>query len=116
MRDITVNKNDLLEKIKENRNNHRGVFEEAVKNYRKRVIEELDDRLDSIKKDKEINLYFHFPEPEDHTKDYDKVIRMLEMEVEETIKLSETDFSAYVMDDWAWRRAWLSNTASYTQG
>lgn len=115
MNTVKVKKEELLKALQENREAHRGIFEEAQKNYRERLIEELDRRLEDARNGKSIDLYFNFPEPEDHTKDYDRVIKMLEMSIEDELELSQVDFTRYVMDDWEWRRAWLQNTVSYTQ-
>ncbi|MFI5387626.1 MAG: hypothetical protein ACHQ50_16075 [Fimbriimonadales bacterium] len=55
------------------------------------------------------------PEPEDHTRDYDRIVRMLEMSVDDVLVLSEYDFSQYVMDQWEWAGTFASNTLSYVQ-
>ncbi len=55
----------------------------------------------------------------DMTKEYDRVIKMLEMSVDTQIELSSSEFQNYVMDDWAWSdNAKLSNstyTAKWTR-
>jgi hypothetical protein len=112
---ITVKKSELLEALRENKDRHRKIFDEAQKNFRQRIIEELDQRLTDAQEGRKINLSFNFPEPEDHTKDYDRVIRMVEMSQDDTLDITQPDFAQYVMDDWDWRRAWVANTLSYTQ-
>jgi hypothetical protein len=52
-------------------------------------------------------------EPSDHTKDYDRVVAMLEMSVEETITLDAQDFDRCVMDNWDWSRFTLSTNTFY---
>ena len=54
------------------------------------------------------------PLPENHTRDYERVIQMLERSLDETVSLSETDFRAYVQDDWDWKRAFLTSSAQYS--
>ncbi len=114
MRTVTVKKEDLLKILKENRDNHRAIFEEAQKNYRERAIEELDRRLRDAEEGRRIDVAIYLPAPEDHTKDYDRVIRMVEMSIEDNVELTNQEFAQYVQDDWSWRRAWVANTASYT--
>ena len=48
-------------------------------------------------------------EPVDHTADYDRILAMLEMSVDDTISLSAQEFNQYVLDNWE-----LSRLASYT--
>ena len=45
MKEVTVNKEELLEKLRANRDKHRAVFLEARKGYRNAVIRELDCML-----------------------------------------------------------------------
>lgn len=114
MNKVKVNKSELLEALKKNKENHKKLFDEAQENFRKRIIEELDRRLADAKADRSVQLYIDLPEPEDHTKDYERVIKMVEMSQDEILEISREDFAQYVMDDWAWRRAWVANTLSYT--
>lgn len=52
------------------------------------------------------------PVPVDHTKDYARVLRMLDVHAADTIQLSEMDVVRYVHDDWDWQLE-FANTASY---
>ena len=114
MTTVTVNRDDLLKALKENRDKHRDVFMRAIKGYRERVIAELDRSLQDAKSGRKICRYVGLVEPEDHTKDYDRIIRMTEMEVSDTMELSESEFSSYVMDEWSWRQSFTTSTANYT--
>lgn len=66
-----------------------------------------------------INQYLGIPEPEDHTEDhtgdYDRVIMMAHMSVEDTITLSEDEFAMYVMDQWRWKQDFADTTLCYLQ-
>lgn len=113
MQNVTVGKAELLKAMQENRANHRGVFEKAVAGYRAAAIELLDKRLTDAKAGRKIRLYFELIEPEDHTRDYDRAIRMVEMHVETVITISASDFSRFVMDDWEWRKQFSDTAKSY---
>jgi len=115
MNEVTVNKAELLEKVKENRSKHRQIFEDAQIKYRELVIEELDLMLKDAKKGRKIKRWIGLPEPEDHTDDYDRVVRMLEMSVDENVTLRAVEFDNYVMDQWGWNASFAANTVSYTQ-
>ena len=113
MNEVRVLRTALLEKLERNRSGHRDVFEKAQVKYREQVIEELDQMLSDAKLGRKIKRYVLLPEPEDHTNDYDRVIAMLKMSVEDEIKLSELDFGRYVLDHWEWEAHFASNTRSY---
>jgi hypothetical protein len=53
-------------------------------------------------------------EPVDQTREYNKVIRMLEMSTEDVIELQEHEFSQYVLDDWGWKGQFLASNSAYS--
>ncbi len=61
----------------------------------------------------EIKLGINLTVPVDHTKDYDRVIRMLTMSTADEITISESQFTQYVMDEWNWKAAFVGTTAMY---
>lgn len=115
MNEVTVEKGALLEVLKKNREAHRGIFEKAQERYRERVLEELEKSLQDAQAGRHFRRHIELPEPEDHTGDYDRIIRMVEMSVKVDIELTQGEFATYVMDDWNWKRAWTTNTLAYTQ-
>jgi hypothetical protein len=108
-----VNRLVLLETLKENRDKHRQVFEEAQEGYRTAVIAELDAMLAEAKAGKRVKRAVTLPEPVDQTKDYDRVIRMLEMDVREDIELEEHEVAQYVLDDWRWKDMFTASNVRY---
>jgi hypothetical protein len=52
-------------------------------------------------------------EPKDQTKDYDRIIGMLEADTEPTITLDEADYRRYVQDEWDWTSQWKTTNAAY---
>lgn len=112
----TYQKEDLLRTIRANRETHREVFDAALNGYRQQAMKILEDTLQDISKGRTPELRIILSRPEDRTRDYDRIIRMLEMEVAETIELSEEQFAQYVMDDWAWKRTWLRMSNTYAAG
>lgn len=114
MNSVTVKKTDLIAKIKENRAEHRAIFLEAVEGYKKRGVELLEEHIAKIKKGDIERVYVTMPVPEDHTSDYDRVITMLEMSVDEEVPIDENSFASYVMDDWAWKQSFLASNSEYS--
>ena len=113
MQTITVNKQELLDRLHENRDKHRQVFEVALEEYRKEALSRLEYRVEALKTGKFPDLYIGLQAPSDHTRDYDRVIKMVEMHQDATFQLTEADFSSYVMDDWDWKRQWVTTTSHY---
>src|SRR4029077_17783141 len=93
---------ELLAKVRANREAHRELFLKAQTNYRKFVIEELDRMLADVKANRPIRRSINLVQPRNHTSDYDRTIMMLEMSVDDTIIFDATEFDHYVRDVWAW--------------
>lgn len=114
MRQVTVKKADLVKVVSDNRAEHRQIFEEAVEGYKKRAIELLEGHIERIRKGKIERVAVSLPVPEDHTADYDRVLKMLDMSVDDDVTLDETAFAEYVMDDWGWQRQFLTSSSAYS--
>lgn len=115
MKETTVNKSELLAILKENRSKHRDIFLRAQEGFRSKVIETLEKTLKDARDGKKFPGSIEIPEPEDRTCDYDRAIKMIEMDVGNAIKLEETDFKQFVMDDWHWKRSFFASNVRYTE-
>ena len=113
MNTVKVKREELLTKVRANRDAHRELFLKAQEGYRKLVIEELDRMLEDARKGRPIQRSVTLTEPSNHIKDYDRVITMLEMSVDDTITLDAHDFDRYVMDNWDWSRFALATNTAY---
>lgn len=114
MENVTVRKQELLDILRENRTNHRAIFEEACEGYQKETERILQEHLDEVRAGKRKKITVSLPYPEDHTKDYDRAIKMVEMSVNDEITMTDYDFQSYVMDDWQWKRQFLASNAPYS--
>jgi len=103
MQTVKIQRDLLLEKLRLNRKSHRDLFLKAQEGYRKKVIEELDQMLAEARGGKSIRRAISLPEPQDHTPDYDRIIAMLEMSVDDQIQILAGEFDMYVMDNWTWK-------------
>lgn len=110
---VTVNKEVLLEHIRTNRNGHRDMFLKAIEGYRAAVIKELEMSLALAKEGKSFRRVIELEEPRDHTKDYDRIIKMLELSLSKEIEITEDQFQMYVMDEWGWKDQFISTASSY---
>lgn len=131
MKEVNVRKDDLLEVLKENREKHYDLYEKALKGYKDKVREELNDALERARERVDeyltkveagqvldISLYVgpraNLPMPKEHTEDYDRAIKMVEMSVDDTLELTEVEFAELVMDDWGWKSQFIQTSTSYT--
>ena len=99
--------------MRANRDAHRALFLKAQEGYRKLVTEELDRMLKGAKDGLPIQRSVTLTEPSNHIKDYDRVITMLEMSVEDTVTLDAQAFDRYVMDNRDWSRFALATNTAY---
>jgi len=111
---VTVERDALLTIVKGNREKHREIFLDAVKGFRTKVIDILEQRLEDARAGRRINVRFNLPTPVDQTREYDRVIKMLEMSIDPTIELTQSEFSQYVMDDWSWKHQFTATNSAYT--
>ena len=97
-RTITVKKAELIEKIKENKEEHIKEYTEAVEAYRKeakRQLIVLNEGLENGKLDLKLSLI----SPKNEEAEYDKLIMMFNWEIAETVELSQGEFNEYVLDE-----------------
>jgi hypothetical protein len=113
MNTVKVKKEELLSKLQANRNSHRALFLKAQEGYRALVVEALDKALKDAREGREIRTYIRMEAPQDHTSEYDNVIEMLRMSVDDTVELEARDFQCYVMDKWQWAAAALIANSTY---
>ena len=114
MQRVRLKKDKLLDKVRANRSEHREIFEEALEGYRKEVVRLLEERLADAKQGKRFDHFIALVEPMDQTKEYDRIITMLEMSADEYVELSQSEFAQYVMDDWGWMDQFINSNASYS--
>lgn len=124
---MSFKKQDLLVKLTENRDTHGEQFKKARKGWLKEVAEEAEKiaasakegDLKVIKAQNRPPRHDHpmttvlFEEPENHTEEYDRVIQMLTMSSDDTIKINDSQFQEYVQDQWGWKEHWTASNSKY---
>lgn len=115
MKEVRVKRQQLLDVLRENRAKHRATFEKALAKYRERAIEHLEAALEDARAGRRIRTFIELVEPMDQTREYDRVIRQVEMDVRDELELNDSEFKCYVMDDWAWRQQFETSTQMYLQ-
>lgn len=115
MRNVTLKRDDLKEKVAENRSAHREKWLKALEGWRKRSQDELETLLARVVAGDDVQVYISLPMPDNHEKDYDRAIAMLMWEQREELELTQAEFAQLVMDDWDWKQAFEATSASYIQ-
>lgn len=115
MKQVIVNKAELLVILKKNKAEHREVFLEAQKKFREVVIEELDAQLKAARDGQPVMLerFTRLIQPQDYTAQYERAIRMLEMSVHTTVEINDREFQNFVEDVWDWSRDWAVSNSNY---
>lgn len=113
----TVDIKALLVALRKNRDAHGAAYQKAKTGYVRTTMAQLQDYITELAAGQALNRPFIPIPPEDHTRDYDDAIALLEWSQDVTIELTQAQFRQYVQDDWGWKEGWLvSNTAYLNQG
>lgn len=108
------------EKIEEKKKN----FYEQIQDISSKVNEEIDKILVKISNKEELpsnisvgqlvfNSSIGLQYPENHTSDYDRAIKMMESSIFDTVSLSSGEFDCYVLNNWSWKKSFISSSANY---
>lgn len=111
---VRVNKDEVIKKMKENRDKHHSIFLEALEGYHKEFVKRLESTLEDAKKKKKFTHFWSINQPEDHTDEYDGIIEMLEMSLDGEVVLTQAEFRMYMMDDWGWKNNFLQTNSVYS--
>lgn len=118
-RSVNVARSQLLEAIKKNREIHAAEYEVALVDFKTRLQEDLKAALEKVatKEPRDLSRFsvaVRFPQS--HVQEYDDVIEMLEMSVDDTIELDSESFKAYIKNEWSWTNQFKAMTESYQVG
>lgn len=111
---VTIRKVELLEAIRKNREKHAAEYTEAYAGYEVEFVKEAVKLLALAKEGKFEKTTITCSPPQNHTKDYDRVIRMMEMCTADEIIVTEQQFSQYVLDEWQWMSAFNASKMRYS--
>lgn len=97
-RSMVINKIKLIEKIKENKEQHIKDYKEAVDAYRVEANKQLLAAKESLDAGR-LDIHLQLTTPINRTQEYDRVVEMFEWEIAENIELTQIEFNDYVHDD-----------------
>lgn len=111
---ITVNKNILLAKIKENLELYKLDYSETLQDYHLAIKKHLEKAIASVNEENYSSdiIYFRINAPVDYTEKYQTVIDMLEYSTNEEIELDSPSFKAYIKNQWDWTDSFKAYSTS----
>jgi chromosome condensin MukBEF complex kleisin-like MukF subunit len=119
MDNVKLERETLLKKVKENKEKHVVLFNEAWIGYCEHVQKQLQEALDQSRQDifkgfTKLTAPDIFDIPKNWESAYEDVIAMLEMSIDSEIILDYHDFRKYVMDRWDWKEQFQMSSIKYT--
>ena len=111
---VMCDRDEVLEKLKENRAKHTKIVKEAREGYVKKAKEALANKLLQLEQGKIVRLQFSLSVPSNHTKEYNTAITMLELHTEDTIELGANEVRQFIEDKWDWQQQFIYGNAAYS--
>ncbi len=110
---VKVDKDRLIERLKENRDRHEREYQEAVGGYKSRLVFVLQRMLEAAKRKEVVSHKIDLKIPKDHAQEYEKALAAMEWDQDVTLHLTQAEFDRYVLDAWPWKKRFMAIHASY---
>lgn len=104
----------ILETLRINAETHKKEFKELLEKNTEHVKTEIQKVAQSVGYPDltQVNAALR-AKPTDHSRDYERMIKILEMTTQEEIELTGSEFERYIEDEWDWKDTFLSNKMTY---
>ncbi len=112
--EMLYEKKMVLEKLKIQLVGHKAILEEAWVGFKKDAVERLAKVLDQLEKGDRAGVSVYVEAPEDHTREIELAIAMLEATTQDHVALGSRDFANYVLGNWEWNERFLLSNAKYS--
>lgn len=118
MNTIIVQRSKLIEIIEKNKISHQEKYNEAEKLYFEKKKSLLEKCLLAMEngKDPSLTELLNLTKPVSQVNEYEKIIRMLKLHIEENIDLDLHDYEKYVEDNWSWKAHFETTYSRLTNG
>ena len=116
MKSVKINRDELLQIVRDNKQKHIQEYNEAVEDYIVLVEKIYQDNL-KLAETKDLQQFEkirHRPQaPTSYEDSYVRAIRMLELSTEEIIEVDSLTFNQLVLDEWQWKQQFTTLSSSY---
>ncbi len=115
---VRISKENLMAKLKVNREKHIQDFNTALEGFRVEVKKQLDETLakfianNTAFDDEGVTVYEQ--PPQNHASDYDQVIMSLDLSMDTQFYLTTQEISQYIMDNWSWKQGFTTSVTKYS--
>jgi len=113
MKQVKLNKAELIQTIKKNMELHVKEYNEMMDVFRTMASQKVGYLLKEIDGGDDFNLSIDLEKPRSSEKSYLNALEMLEMEVEENVILDNREFKQLVKDEWDFSRSFAMSKAAY---
>lgn len=116
MNSVKVDRKKLLKIVTDNKEKHITDFKESVEDYKAAAIKLAEANLELAKSgnlEKIATMRAVPQKPVSYEQNYTRAIRMLELSVEKEIDVEEDVFNQLVLDEWAWKNAFVASASLY---
>ena len=108
--EVTVNRGELVKKIKKNREKHRQDHSKALLLWR----QELKEILGKVNTESIVEFPYELERmnqrcPKTYVSEYDDIIEMFEMSMNDTVLLDSVAFRKFCKDEWDWKHELYQN-------
>lgn len=112
--EVTCNKKEVLDTVKQNREEHIKIVQEAKIGYVEKARALLEEKLHLLKEGKVGRILIDLQYPLDHTSEYDTIIKMLTLHIGDDIILGANEVQMFVEDKWDWTDQFLHHNSAYS--
>lgn len=112
---ISVDKTQLLDTLKANKQAHEEEFNETWGNYVQAFIDKLKERLAEVEAGSKPNHMIDILVPRSYADEYERVIQMLEWSQSNSVNLTHREFTQWVQDNWDWKDMHLTTANAYNK-
>lgn len=116
MHAVKVNRKELLKIVTENKEKHIKDYLESVEDFKAATLKLAEANLELVKTGdlEQIAKTKPMPaKPVSYESNYTRAIRMLELSVDKEIDVEEDVFNQLVLDEWAWKNAFVASASLY---
>lgn len=123
-RQVTISREKLVEKLRENRNTHAAIYTEAMEGYWDKLkvalydleaaatlLTDNSDTLQAYDYNKLTRPLAQVDRPNNYLQAYDEAIELFDWDESPSVELNVSEFRKFVLDKWDWQDVFLAKSA-----
>jgi len=115
MQNTKIKKDELVKIVTDNRAKHIAEHKTAIEGWKVQLTKEAKKLVKNIKKNADdVTGYIALPRPQSYETSYDSILKKLSLTQDETIELTDQDFSMLVEDNWHFKAHFSASNSAYS--